>query len=202
MKLFRLLLYGNFWVKNPKDVVSRGLMKNMEINQKIFRTLFFGLVVILSGCVSPARIDKAPLRENISIHDVIGGSVTPPVWISRASSVGFKTALENSLKAVDMFAPSEIGKYKLTVHLEELKQSILGSSMTGSAKINYSLSVEQTGKEIYNKTINLPYTVKLGDVILGSERLRLANEGVIRVNIKRFIDDLFEFEKMCRLINY
>ena len=140
-------------------------------------------------------MQKTPLRNNISIHDVIGGSETNPMWLSKVSSTGFKNALKNSLMAVGLYSPSQLGKYKLTAHLEELKQPLVGISMTVTAQVNYSLFEAKTGKEVYNKTINLPYTAKFVDAFNGSERLLLATEGAIRVNIKQLIDDLFARSK-------
>ena len=35
-----------------------------------------------------------------------------------------------------------------------------------------------------------PYTAKMGDAFVGTERLRLANEGAVRENISKLIGDL------------
>ena len=38
--------------------------------------------------------------------------------------------------------------------------------------------------------IQIGYTAKFSDSFLGAERLRLANEGAVKVNIQALIDDL------------
>ena len=62
--------------------------------------------------------------------------------------------------------------------------------MTVTASINYVLTERASGKTVYTKTITLPYTAKFSDAFAGYERLRLANEGAARENIKQLIDEL------------
>ena len=177
-------------------------MKYLLFNK---RWLFVLLgVALLSGCASPARIgmmrvdgnplqriQQTPLRGMVSIQDVTGGQDTNPLWTSKVSSVDFKNAMEESLKAVGLYAPTQLGKYRLTAHLESLDQPLFGASLTVTARVNYVLYEQATGKNIYSRKIELPYTAKAFDALLATERLRLANEGAIRVKIKQLIDDLF-----------
>ena len=43
---------------------------------------------------------------------------------------------------------------------------------------------------MFEQAITTPYTAKAGDAFPGVERLRLANEGAVRQNITRLIDEL------------
>lgn len=172
---------------------------------KVFTAVALAVgVSFMTGCASPARVDnmkvsgnayqlsqETPLKASVAIQDVTGGKTTNPMWTSEVDSIGFKNALEDSLKAVGLYSPVQLGKYRLTAHLLELDQPLFGASMTVTAKVNYVLYEHATGKQIYSRTLEIPYTASFGDALLGVERLRLANEGAVRMNIKSLIDDLF-----------
>lgn len=140
------------------------------------------------------RIEGHKCRLCFADADVTGGKATSPLWTSQVSTIGFKDALEVSLKNVGLFASYQQADYRLTAHLEALKQPVLGVSMTVTARVNYTLHEAASGKTVYAKSIELPYTAAFGDALLGSERLRLANEGAIRVNVEALLNDLFALQ--------
>lgn len=163
------------------------------------------LVGLLSGCAAPARIDQmtanasaqqriAPtaLRTNIAVRDVTGGKETNPMWVSNVGNSEFEQALEASLRDAGLLAAGkQAGKYTLIAHLENVDQPMAGFSMTVTATVAYSLVERATGKEVLNRRVSLPYTASMGAAFSGAERLRIANEGAIRVNITKLIDELF-----------
>jgi hypothetical protein len=62
--------------------------------------------------------------------------------------------------------------------------------MTVTAKVRYTVMAGDSPGAKFDETIETPYTAKLSDAFLGIERLRLANEGAIKENIKAFIAKL------------
>lgn len=164
------------------------------------------IALFLSGCATPARVDQmqvnstlatrtaaanSPLKESIAVKDVTGGKETNPMWISNVSSSDFSRALEASLKDSGLLSNNNQGsKYTLVAHLQKLDQPLFGASMTVTATVQYSLVERQTGKEVFARTVSMPYTAAWNDAFLGAERLKLANEGAIRVNIQQLIDAL------------
>jgi hypothetical protein len=164
------------------------------------------IVALLAGCASPARIERmqvdpslairtaaasSPLKDGIAIKDVTGGKETNPMWISNVSSSGFERALEDSLRAAGLLAPNrQAGPFTLVAQLLTLDQPFMGASMTVTATVQYWIVERATGKEVYAKTLTTPYTAAFDAAFLGSERLKLANEGAMRANISRLIDDL------------
>jgi hypothetical protein len=158
----------------------------------------------LSGCATPADpgqmiarpatsayVVSTPLRNNIAIRDVTGGKETNPLWTSQVGSSEFEQALEASLRAAGLLSPGrQAGNYVLTAHLQRLEQPYFGASMTVTASVNYILAERATGRALYDKTLEVPYTAKFSDALLGVERLRLANEGAIRANISTLIEEL------------
>lgn len=163
------------------------------------------LPAFLTGCATPARIDQmvavaapqqriaqTPLRANVAVRDVTGGKETNPMWVSNVGNSEFEQALEGSLRDAGLLsAGKQAGKYMLVAHLENVQQPLMGISMTVTATVNYSLIERATGKEVINRRISLPYTASFDSAFIGTERLRLANEGAVRVNIGKIIEELF-----------
>jgi hypothetical protein len=62
--------------------------------------------------------------------------------------------------------------------------------MTVSSQVRYSLVEIATGKEVYGRVIDASYTAAFSASFLGTERLRMANEGSVRENIDALLKDL------------
>ena len=170
-----------------------------------FAALTIVAAALLGGCAAPARINEmatsanpaqrvanTPMRNNVAVRDVTGGKDTNPMWISNIGNSEFEQALESSLRDAGLLsAGKQAGKYTLTAHMEKIDQPMFGASMTVTATVNYVLVERATGKEVLNRTVALPYTAAWNSSFIGTERLRLANEGAIRTNIGKIIDELF-----------
>lgn len=172
---------------------------------KLLTPALLCIAVILSGCAAPARIEqmvapvqpaqkiaKTPLRDNVAVREITGGKETNPMWMSNVGSNEFEKALEASLRDVGLLSGGkQSGKYLLVAHLEKLDQPMIGLDLTVTANVQYTLIERATGKKLLKKTIAVPYTASFGDAFMAVERLKLANEGAIRVNISSLIDELF-----------
>ena len=147
----------------------------------------------MMASANPAqRVANTPMRNNVAVRDVTGGQETNPMWKSNIGNSEFEQALESSLRDAGLLSVGkQMGKYTLTVNMEKVDQPMFGASMTVTATVNYSLVARATGKEVMNRTIALPFTAAFNSSFIGAERLRLANEGAIRVNIGKIIDELF-----------
>jgi hypothetical protein len=168
------------------------------------------VVTLMTACATPARVEQMTvpaadatrtavssraMREAISLGQVGGGKETNPLWISNISSADFERALRASLQAAQLLAPSgQDCRLKLTAQLLSLAQPAMGLDMTVTASVLYTLVDCKTQKEVWVKTITLPYTAAFGDSLLGVERLKLANEGAARANIRKLVELLAEFE--------
>ena len=183
-------------------------LRGQTMNQKLKWIAVVGCVFLVAGCASPARVDQmaasgqpsqrvaeTPLRNNVAIRDVSGGQETNPMWKSNVGGGEFTLALEESLRNVGLLAANkQAGRFTLTAHLQSLDQPMFGLDMTVTASVNYVMVERATGKEIFQRTLTLPYTAKMGDAFIGVERLKLANEGAIRTNISQLIDELFRLK--------
>lgn len=140
------------------------------------------------------------LKNSISVKDVTGGKETSPMWASQVGSSDFQSALENSLRATGLLSPvGSNGRYQLTADLTSLDQPIIGFNLTVTTTVRYSLIEQSSGKEIFSRSITTPYTAKMGDAFLASERLKMANEGAVRKNIEELIAELLRLKVQVSL---
>lgn len=168
------------------------------------------VVLALLGCATPARVDQmkvetpaatrtaittSAMKEAVAIGQVGGGKDTNPLWVSNISTADFEAALRSSLQSAGLLAPDpQKCRVQLTAQLLSLDQPAFGLDMTVTASVLYTLTDCATRKEVWVKTLTLPYTAKFGDAVLGVERLKLANEGAARVNIAKLVELLGEFK--------
>jgi hypothetical protein len=160
---------------------------------------------LFTGCVAqPAQTDAmvpgdlalygaAPpqaLAQAVEMGIVSGGRPTNPLWMSQVGDEEFRAALERSLAMAGLLAPrAEDAHYRLDTHLVGLAQPAIGFDATVTSTIDYRLTPLAEGKAFHTVVIE-PYTATVSDAFSGVERLRVANEGSIRKNITRFIDEL------------
>lgn len=167
------------------------------------KTACLVFVLGLVGCASPARIAEmaveqpvtqpvsSPFQRSIAVVEVTGGRETNPMWSSQVSSESFQRALELSLQNLGLSDPvKSANRYHLTADILQVSQPMLGLDITVTAGVRYSLVNATSRKEIFSKVINASYTAKMSDAFVGSERLRLANEGAAKANIKLLTDEL------------
>jgi hypothetical protein len=176
----------------------------MKIKNIIFA---IAISVIVSGCAAPARvlnmtvastsaaaeIENSVFRNNLSVVKVYGGNKTNPLWISQVSGDAFETALRYSLEDNGLSSQNNPEpRFEITANLSELEQPAFGIDITVKSKVGYEVVETKTGEAWFSKTILASYTATFSDAIIGAERLKLANEGSIRENIRKFIIELLQ----------
>lgn len=179
----------------------------------MLKKYLFGAVVMsvmsLSGCASNANVGamvyhpqkfntpkRLSLLTNIDVKKVEGGQETQALGMSKISNSNFKAALLQSLQSAHLYKAFPKAQYALTADVKDLDQPYLGLNMTVKFKVHYHLQDIKKNMAIYDKDIVTSYTAKLNDSLSGVERLRMANEGAARVNIKRFIEDLYHLPRI------
>ncbi|WP_150000768.1 hypothetical protein [Iodidimonas gelatinilytica] len=173
------------------------------------RLVFSFFVFLMAGCASPAQkqnmiVDQSALvkeaensrfSQSLMITSVSGGEETNPLWTSEIDSDAFHGALTDSLKHSGLIAETpEQAKYELRAILAKVKQPSIGFNYTVTSDISYLITEKSSGNLIFEEEISTPYTASLGESIYGVKRLRLANEGSIRENIKTFIARILSTE--------
>ncbi|MGJ8678040.1 MAG: hypothetical protein ACSHX0_11025 [Akkermansiaceae bacterium] len=169
--------------------------------QYIRYSIALALVACFSSCATPARVSEmsvvapsaiknAKYKNAIAVVEVKGGKETNPAWTSQISSSDFKEALNNSLASAGLLAQKQNVKYDLSVNMLSVKQPAIGISFTVYTQVQYSLTKRSNKQQVVNEVIDANYTAKMSDSIVGVKRLKLANEGAAKENIKAFLNKL------------
>lgn len=123
------------------------------------------------------------------VRNVTGGETTNPLWVSKVDNAGFQSALTQSLQTAGLAAASPTCAFPVDANLLGLSQPAIGFDMTVTSHVNYKV-YDAAGQSVVLATVDAPYTAKMSDAFMGVERLRLANEGSIRLSIQMFFDKL------------
>jgi hypothetical protein len=178
-----------------EPVPEPGKMKTITI---------FGLAaLLLSGCASSPNIDRmatltppqgvAPsaLRGNIAVSAVVLGQSLDPGWATGVGPDRFELALESSLrKARLLSAARDAGSYMLVARLENVEPANPANGMTVTLTVSYLMLERAGGKQVLARTVTIPYHGSMAPAS-AAETLRMANEGAVRANIAKIIDELF-----------
>jgi len=175
---------------------------------KIFCILL--LLPLLAACAAPARqemmiattlapdasgmLGTSPLKGQVTVASISGGEDTNPMWVSKVGNPEFTSALNNSLRKFGLLNEEGKGRYTLDASLLSLAQPIMGFDMTVTATVRYLLK-DTDGGVVWDQHVVKPYTATMGDAFIGVERLKMANEGAIRINIETALGDMLRTVK-------
>lgn len=191
---------------NKNNLVDLGLvMKNARVFMKLLNrsALICGLMLLI-GCASPAQFEnmivkQAPdnifdsaLKEQVEVATVQGGSETNPLWVSQISNSNFQKAVEESLSIQGLLADD--GRFNLKVTLLNVDQPMFGLDFEVVTSVNYIVVDNTTNKVLLDETIKAAHTATFGDAFDGVTRLRIANEGSGKNNIKMFLEQLSKLD--------
>lgn len=166
------------------------------------------LLLAVAGCASEARLsamvvdvdeetliaEDSPLFEAVELEAVSGGEETNPMWMSEVGNPEYEEALRLSLANHAMLAEKD-GRFALTAELLEVDQPIMGFDMEVTSVAKYTLIEINSGDTVFIEVVTTPYTADFSSTFLGAERLRLANEGAMRENIRAFLKLMIEKSK-------
>ncbi|MCE4557436.1 hypothetical protein [Pelomonas cellulosilytica] len=168
------------------------------------------LALALAGCGTPSQplpmtvtpVDALQIRSwvpeallhQVAVAPVKGGAMTGRWWGSQVSAEALQQALEESLYAVGMKppAPEPAPRFELQAQLLPLDQPLIPvAGVTVGAAVRYALVDKSSGRTVYERRIANTDEAGFTEAIVSpSERLRLANERVLRANINLLLRDL------------
>jgi hypothetical protein len=170
-----------------------------------YRPVFAGLLVaatLIGGCASGSKPDAmvvqivAPVHKNegdVSIA-VSGGKETSKMGASQISNDAFAQALRESIEKAGLFGnvATSDARYRLTSFIGKVDQPMLGFSLTVKMEVSYALKDTKSGSTVWAKDVNSEYTATTSQAFAAVERLRLANEGAARENIRQALTAMAE----------
>lgn len=162
-------------------------------------SIAFTAILFLTSCATGARMENMTynfsevedlhfdpfLEKQISVQKVTGGKRTNPAWMSQISNENFEQALKMSLQRHGLYAES--GQYKLSANLLKIAQPLFGLNLKVKTYINYQLIDSFNDKIIFQEIITAQYVATVADALNAAKRLRLANEGSGKENIKELM---------------
>ncbi|MEQ9327261.1 MAG: hypothetical protein RJQ21_08190 [Rhodospirillales bacterium] len=155
----------------------------------------------LVACASPAEMQNmvvrdaslkapatSPLAGNMMISEVRGGEATNPLWTSEVDNESFRGALQQSLMSTGyLSADPTNATFSVEAELSDLDQPIIGLDLNVRSLVRYRIKKKTTNDIWFDEPVTVSYTATFGDAVLAIKRLRLANEGSIKENIKSFL---------------
>ena len=174
-------------------------MKSMNGNRlKIAGVL--AAIALAGGCASGSKPDAMVAQVVAPVHKsdgdvsiaVSGGKETSKMGASQISNDAFAQALRESIEKAGLFSgvTTEGSRYRLTSFIGKVDQPVFGFSFTVKMEVSYSLKDTKSGSTVWTKDINSEYTATTSQAFAGVERLRLANEGAARENIRQALTEM------------
>lgn len=160
------------------------------------RLALLPVVLAVAACAQPAersamvpdpiaRVSAtSPYHASVSSVTGYGGQETNPMWMSQISDKDFQAALTASLRTAGIM--SERGRYRVRADILKLDQPMAGFDLDVSMVVRYNL-IDAQGRIRLDRTITSTYHAEFGEAFAGVERLRKANEGAARENIRMFL---------------
>ena len=130
--------------------------------------------------------ENSTLWKSTGIGEITGSAKTNKLWKAQISKEIFEDALRQTLGLHAILSEGS-GKYKVSAKLKELRQPFLGLELAVTARVGYKVTRTSDSFIVFNRVITETYTSTLKDSLVFSDRLKLANEGAIKDNIKKFI---------------
>lgn len=130
--------------------------------------------------------ESSPLWKSTGIGDITGSAKTNRLWKSKIPKQVFENALRQSLNLHAILSEGS-GKYKISAMLKELRQPFIGIELAVTARVKYKVTRTLDKVIVFEREITVTNTTNLDDSYVFSNRLKLANEGAIKANIKKFI---------------
>jgi hypothetical protein len=158
-------------------------------------------MAVLGGCATASKSEDMVAKVTVPVHKVdadvsiavSGGKETSSLGASQISNDAFAKALQESIEQAALFSSvkTEGARYRLTGFIGKVDQPMLGFALTVKMEVTYTLKdMQSAGTIVWTKDINSEYTAKVGDAFAAVERLRLANEGAARENIRLALTEL------------
>lgn len=163
----------------------------------VFAVVFVGGCA--SGAVSKNMVPKDLNVANIYPYSVLvkveGGRETNAVGASQISSPEFQDAIVESLRTYGIFK-SVLAEgntdYMLEAAIMNLQQPLFGFNLTVTIEIAWKLTKMKDGSTVMSENLINSYTATVDDAFTAAKRLRLANEGAARENIRDALKKISE----------
>jgi hypothetical protein len=160
--------------------------------------LFCGLF-FLAGCVAdaarivPSDFEVVKKRSSSIAVQTVGGSEANPSLTSHISARDYTDALSNSLwksGAFKCIRDERTADYILAVTITDYDEPVSVFDFNMTIKTTWMVVEPTTRNVVWNETFSTTYTTKIGDVLIGTNRLQEVKQDAARMNIREGIKRL------------
>lgn len=161
--------------------------------------------VAMAGCASTPKVARmVPQQDDVRIEstgatlvvgEVRGGEESTAWKGSKINASNFRQALLQTLRQSILFTTvvsDGEADYELSSTLLAQEQPSMGMSMTVNMVVRYRLTDRATGESVLDQRIASTYKAGFGEALVGTARLRKANEGAVRENLKLLLERMDE----------
>lgn len=165
--------------------------------------VFAAATLALSGCLSVSKstdmvVTVAPVNKHPQSLSVSVSSIRPPNIANTdiLTTTEFAEAIKTSISQSGLFAriAADAADYDLAVEIVRVDLPLMGFSMTVSMEATWRLMRRGDSNPVWQKAVMSTFTAKAGEAFVGATRVRLANEGAARNNIKDAITAMSELK--------
>ena len=140
--------------------------------------------IFLTGCVSSTPEEMT--TEYIEVTNSIEG--TPRVAVVGSNerlitNEAIKLAVEKSISNAGLFTDNE-RVIRINLSVLAIENPLFGGSLTSEIRIRWQLYDEAEEVSLFESVVASEYTATIGDAFVGAQRMKMANDGAIRENIK------------------
>lgn len=172
------------------------------------KTSIVASFLMLSACAQPPLpsgymmieqgfVETLPANPSVDHHITLGevtvaeNAVGDLVVVGAVTPQALREALLNALMTAGFHQrDASHANYVLTAHLSRLEQDNIGLEMSAIASIDYRLTEQKTGREVYSETISVPYTMTVGEIFDGQIRAKLVTLKSISENLTHLMRQL------------
>ena len=155
----------------------------------------------MSGCLSVSKsadmvanvsniVNKHPESLSVSVSSIRPPNIANTDILSTAE---FTEAIKTSILQSGVFARTAAtgaADYDLGVEIVRVDLPMMGFSMTVTMEATWRLMRRGDQKPVWQKAIMSTFTARASEAFAGATRVRLANEGAARENIKDAITQM------------
>lgn len=171
-------------------------MKHKSVRNTLLSLSLVTVAAVMSGCATPATYEgmvpgdyDTARKHTKSVNvQVGGGQQTSSMGKSQISDEAFSKALVEAITKSQTFSQVVQGKggdYQLLVSIISMEQPTFGMNFTVKMEAGWTLKNVATGQVVWQEAIKSQHTATTSDAFVGTTRLRLANEGAAKNNIKQ-----------------
>ncbi len=162
-------------------------------------------ILLAQGCAQAPEVDAmvphlkmstaARTEKTLAIVRAKGGAETNPFMAPVIENEGFRHALKIAIERAGLFRKvfyDQNGDYLLYPEIV-VQDVVAGLSMTSVLTVRYRLVEAWTRDELWNARVPSRYDAALAEALYGLSRVRKAQEGSVRENLRAALEQLGKF---------